>query len=362
MKYVSKLQKRDFSADNEILIGDILTTKYKNATGSPLENNFAPVISSCPVNLASIRTKDINECQIIQKSDERTNFMLMRIRYIDMEDFDNYILKNSNANLIVLTLIKGFNHLLKSIQLLINANIVQFDLKGPNIVFDKKKILPIIIDFGLSLPMNSLDTDTMYNYFYIYAPEYYIWPLEVHYINLLLHISPEPNESQLKDLARRYTKNNAALDAFSQKFRNNYETLCLSTLQQYSTLPFKERIKKLVKGWKTWDNYGLSIVYIKFIYYLTRAKNNKSLDNSFVKFMIQLLTMNIHPDFNRRLSVKTTLNRFDEFLGNTGDAKLGAIENIISHIEENKKSIDKSIIINARKIKSLTEKTIVREI
>ena len=78
--------------------------------------------------------------------------------------------------------------------------------------------------------------------------------------------------------------------------------------------------------------------------------------------MIQLLTMNIHPDFNRRLSVKTTLNRFDEFLGNTGDAKLGAIENIISHIEENKKSIDKSIIINARKIKSLTEKTIVREI
>ena len=32
------------------------------------------------------------------------------------------------------------------------------------------------------------------------------------------------------------------------------------------------------------------------------------------------------------------------------------------NIEENKKSIDKSIIINARKIKSLTEKTIVREI
>ena len=186
--------------------------------------------------------------------------------------------------------------------------------------------------------------------------------MKMKYINLLLHIAPEPNESQLKDLAHRYTKNNAALDAFSQKFRNNYETLCLSTLQQYSTLPFKDRIKKLVQGWKTWDNYGLSIVYIKFIYYLTRAKNNKSLDNSFVKFMIQLLTLNIHPDFKRRLSVKTTLNRFDEFLGNTGNTEVGAIENIISHIEENKKSIDKSIIINARKIKSLTEKTIVREI
>ena len=141
------------------------------------------------------------------------NFILMKIRFIDMEDFDNYILKNSNANLIILTLIKGFNHLLKSIQLLIDVNVVQFDLKGPNIVFDNKKNLPIIIDFGLSLPMNSLDTETMYNYFYIYAPEYYVWPLEVHYINLLLHITPEPDVNQLKDLAKRFTKSNAALEA-----------------------------------------------------------------------------------------------------------------------------------------------------
>jgi len=362
MEFVTKLQKRDFSADNEIFIGDILTKAYKKAAGSPLENNFAPVISSCPINVAAIKAKDVNDCSVIRKSDDTNNFILMKIRFIDMEDFDNYILKNSNANLIILTLIKGFNHLLKSIQLLIDVNVVQFDLKGPNIVFDNKKNSPIIIDFGLSLPMNSLDTETMYNYFYIYAPEYYVWPLEVHYINLLLHITPEPDVNQLKDLAKRFTKSNAALEAFSPKFRDNYQSLCFKTLQKYSSLPLNERIKTLIQGWNTWDNYSLSVIYIKFIYYLTRSKNNKSLDNSFVRFMTQLLVMNIHPNFSKRLSVQGTIKRFDEFLGSSNKADLESIEEIIAHVEENRALIHNSIVVNSRKIQTLTEKTIAREI
>lgn len=362
MKFVSKLQKRDFSADNEILIGEILINKYKDATGSPLENNFAPVISSCPINVATIKSKDISECNIIRNSDDISNFILMKIRFIDMEDFDNYILKNSNANLIVLTLIKGFNHLLKSIDMLIDSNIVQFDLKGPNIVFDIKKTLPIIIDYGLSLPMDKINTETMYNYFYIYAPEYYIWPLEVHYINLLLHVSPEPDNKTIEDLAKRYTKSNAALEAFSQGFRDKYQRLCVETLKKYERKPFKERIKNLIQGWKTWDTYSLSILYLKFIYFLTRSKDSKTMDNSFVRFMTQLLVTNIHPDFKRRYTVKETVERFDQFLGSSDKNDLDAIEEVISHVEKNKKNIDRSIIINSRRIESLTEKTVIRQI
>ena len=94
MEFVTKLQKRDFSADNEIFIGEILTKAYKKAAGSPLENNFAPVISSCPINVAAIKAKDINDCSVIRKIEDNNNFILMKIRFIDMEDFDNYILKN----------------------------------------------------------------------------------------------------------------------------------------------------------------------------------------------------------------------------------------------------------------------------
>ena len=49
--------------------------------------------------------------------------------------------------------------------------------------------------------MAKITNENLYNYFYIYAPEYYIWPLEVHLLNLLLHVTPEPTEDLLRELA-----------------------------------------------------------------------------------------------------------------------------------------------------------------
>ena len=44
---------------------------------------------------------------------------------------------------------------------------------------------PIIIDFGLSIDINQIKYEKTYlkKLFYIYA-EYYIWPLEIHYLSL----------------------------------------------------------------------------------------------------------------------------------------------------------------------------------
>ena len=42
MQYVSKIQQKDFSAENEIKIGEIIKQGVKNMPGNPLINNFAP--------------------------------------------------------------------------------------------------------------------------------------------------------------------------------------------------------------------------------------------------------------------------------------------------------------------------------
>ena len=78
--------------------------------------------------------------------------------------------------------------------------------------------------------------------------------------------------------------------------------------------------------------------------------------------MTQLLVMNIHPNFSKRLSVQGTIKRFDEFLGSSNKADLESIEEIIAHVEENRALIHNSIVVNSRKIQTLTEKTIAREI
>ena len=52
-------------------------------------------------------------------------------------------------------------------------------------------------------------------FFYIYAPEYYIWPLEVHYMCFLANQSKEPTMMDLKEMAKRYVENNKALNKIS---------------------------------------------------------------------------------------------------------------------------------------------------
>ena len=82
------------------------------------------------------------------------------------------------------------------------------------------------------------------------------------------------------------------------------------------------------------------------------------ISNNFIKFMTQLLLINIHPNPERRLSVNDTIKAFDEFRGNMETADVNSIENLIIHVSKNIKEIKQSFLINSKKIKTLTEKTI----
>ena len=355
-KYVSKIQKKDFSSDNEIDIGETLTEKYKDDPMKPLENNFAPVISSCPINIRKIAAPDINHCNVINKAiGTVNNFIMMKIRYIDMQDLDSFVMNNADANLLLLMLLSTYNHLLKSINLLIKANIVHFDLKGPNVVFNTKDTKPIIIDFGLSIPMYKKINYT--NYFYIYAPEYYIWPPEAHYINLLLHHNDEPSEKEIHELSKRYVNNNAALNSFSVEFKNDFIKLVDKTLNKYNQIPLKDRIHNILKYcWKTWDNYSLSIIYLKFINFITHTQSKMLISNNFIKYMVKLHLKNIHPNYKKRLSVEQSLQQFNAFLYNEREDNIESLKEISIEIEKNKSIINKKINRDIKKTHTLTKK------
>ena len=356
-QYISKIQQKDFSAENEIQIGEIIKQGVKDMRENPLINNFAPVLSSCPINMSQLKVPDIGECRVLHRIDQ-SNMILLKIRYIDSVDFDSYVIENKNTSAILLTLISAFNHLLKSIKILENLKIVQFDLKGQNIVFDTKKLQPIIIDFGLSLPMENITNENLLNYFYIYAPEYYIWPIEVHYLNLLLHINPEPTQNEIRDLVTSYTKANAALDGFSAEFKKNFINTCEAQLLYYNKIPFSERKRILLKFWNTWDNYSLSIIYLKFVYFIIQSNDKKIFKNTFVRYFTELLLLNIHPDPNRRLSIEQTLKMFNKYLYENPVNKPETFQDLAESFAKNKKSLDKSLTLNSRKIKTLTEKSI----
>lgn len=355
-KYISKVQQEDFSAKNEIEIGKILYDTYKSDPTKPLEVNFAPVISSCPIDVRKISVPDISSCSIINKViDRTTNFVIMKIRYIDMKDFDKYVIENADANLIIFTLLSSYNHLLKSIDLLIRAKVVHLDIKGSNIVFDTKNATPVIIDFGLSMPLYK--KIELSDYFYIYEPGYYTWPLEVHYINLLLHQEDEPADHNLKDLADRYVKANSALHPFSVGFKKKYTELIFKTLKKYNKVDKKNITDKIIQeSWKTWDNYSLSIIYLKFINFIAHTQDNEMLNNNLINFIVKLTLQNIHPDYTKRLTISETQRQFNTFLYNEKNETITSLREITEQITKNKEIINNRIERDSKISKIMSKK------
>ena len=202
-----------------------------------------------------------------------------------------------------------YERITDSIQLLIKYDIIHYDLKHNNILIDNTTQLPMLIDFGLSIyvkrlldnPWNeknetsqTVDSDIMFksesskllqnNYywkqhFYVHAPEYYLWPLEVHIITFLVneHHADDRHddrhdltEDDLAVIIYQYIVNNRALQYTSHAFKMKYMELCQETFKPFITRPREYIINTLfTKYWNTWDTYANNIMFLKLFYGLT---------------------------------------------------------------------------------------------
>ena len=350
-KFVSKIQRYDNSAKNEIAIGKILSSivEYKS--------HFAPIISHCNVDIGQIKDKDKNKCMLFKKR-KTQNYVMMKLDYVEGMEFLQYMIKNANSVQIINNIINSFNVLLRSISLLVNKKIVHYDLKGSNILYSTKKNIPLIIDFGLSIDMSSINNKSLKEVFYTYAPQYYVWPLEVHYLGLLFNVDKEPSEEALSNLAKEYVKNNKGINKnFSPNFLKKYEKSCLEQLKVYSQMRFEERVKFIMNYWNTWDNYALSITYLRFLRYLAIQG---FYENSFIKFMGKLLLQNIHPNPNKRLSLIDTTHTFNGFLYKEQIDVDATFEELTDEFIKNKENINKNLK-NHRKLDLNDTKTMKLE-
>lgn len=333
-KYVSKIQRFNKNARNEIKIGKIL----QDVKG--FENHFAPILKFCSIDVAKVKDNDIKKCTVLKKHSTE-DFVVMKLNYINGMDFIDYIVEHKNSVQIISNLINSYNHLLKSISMMIGKKVFHGDLKGTNILFDLEKQEPILIDFGLSVSIDDVKERNLKTIFYIFAPEYYVWPLEVHYLNYILHENKEPTTEDLKKIAKVFTQNNKGLiKNFSPEFLKKYENKCFIQLKQYEKLSIEQKIKTITGYWNTYDNYALSIMYLKFISYINM---NKYEENDFIKFLSKLLLINIDPNPENRLNIVETIHTFNTFLYQKRDNTLMTFEEIIETFIHNKEQINKQL-------------------
>ena len=349
-EYISKIQIKNFSADNEIEIGK----KIKGIRN--YYYFFVPAIYHCDINVSEFKNTDINKCRFIKRN-KKAPFVLLKMLFIDYKrqyiSYSDYIIQKINNREILLNLIDSYQHLLSAIGLLISNKICHFDLNENNILFSQVRTTPLLIDFGLSIPMYKKEGINMSDYFYVYVPEYYFWTLEVHYINLLLHVNKEPTYADITNLCKIYVRENIPLQQnFSRDFLQKYEKLCVEVLDNYRSNAFTA--KDLLVYWETWDNYALSIMYLRILFYLNLTESGVAYtENSFVSDFTELLLQNIHPDPRRRLTIKKTKEIFSSFFYNTKVNKVENYEIILKNLSDNKNRLQRVVLEDKADFKKL---------
>ena len=148
-KLVSKLQVNDFNAKNEIYVGSIIK-KIPNYILC-----FLPVIDSCSMSLASISKDMIDKCDIIEKDNDK--YVILELPYMENISFNKLFSDNKRSTRhLFVTFIETYKYVSIAIGNLIEHDIVHLDIKEQNILYSTKYENPILIDFGLSIPIKKL--------------------------------------------------------------------------------------------------------------------------------------------------------------------------------------------------------------
>jgi serine/threonine protein kinase len=337
LEYVSKLVKKNFSSENEIRIGKIIQ-------GIPFYSlYYIPVIQSCTASLAKINDREIKKCSIISGKSSSTEtattatnaniieskvdsnkFILLKMKYVENVKFTKYLLSSTNKKHILNTLFDTYSYFLFSLEQLMKNGIVHYDFKWDNAVIDIKTGLPVVLDFGISIPINLLldqekqqkqnqqkddaDAYRIYrDYFYVYFPEYSLWSIEIHLINYVLNKHSRITPESLKKTIDTYVDSNGAFTILSPAFIERYKKLCYSTLERFIDQSRKYVISECLKYWNTWDNYALSISYLQVIKFISTSGFTS---NQFLISFSEILMDNIHPDPARRSDYSTTRYKY----------------------------------------------------
>jgi len=318
-KYASKLVKNNKADINEYLIGKIIK-------GIKLyEYYYAPVINMCSINLAKIDKRERDMCKIIRDkkysgmgmgmgtgTEPVSSYAIMKIPFIENISIIDYFTHPDTEKKEILTyILYSYDYLLQNIETLNKHGIIHFDLKLSNILIEKSKKIPIIIDFGLSIPLDDIRPETYKKYFYAYSPSYYIWCIEIHIICYLVKVNPVLTKDALIGLVNEYVQTNIGLKIFSDTFVRRFRD---TAVDYYTKLIIDtgatrdEIIKKLLKYIRTWDTYSLSLMFLCFIQFISIGG---FIHNKLIIEFSKLLLLNFHPNPEKRLSFDETKKKYN---------------------------------------------------
>jgi serine/threonine protein kinase len=355
-KYISKIQVKDITLEREIDIGKVVR-KLPN-----YKNRFSPIMKNCKVDVSTIDDKQVEKCDVIMDSVYEVpppSFVSSKMIYAGNKELGEYLeslltkpLDNSEKfdsinqfRKYIKQFVNSHLYLLESIRLLNDANIVHYDLKQNNIIYNEKADSPIIIDFGLSVKIDLLNPSNYKDNFYSLYETYECWCVETLILSYISRCvskkiftlnSTITSLQELKEHITVYVNENRALQkGILESERIVLKKQCFEYINAFLGKSWQTMFNDLVKSFKSWDNYSLAVIFIKELYHTDIIRIHDKLP-TFLSNYLRLVKDLILSAPTKRKDSFTTLGDLKKIFEKVNKDEYGAF------IESSKKKIDDS--------------------
>jgi serine/threonine protein kinase len=374
-KNITKIQKEKETSANEMYISEKIK-EIANYT-----RYFAPINETCQIDVGTIDNAEMKKCDFIHENmqlNKSLEFEMNRIRYVGKDTLGSYLLtlleKKTDADTFSKEFVNSYKILLEGIHKISEKGIVHYDIKENNIMCRDNTGRPIFIDFGLSFDASSvlsLETNDMFDVFYAYAPEYAPWSIELSILSYIINkigkdmvsmkdISNLPASIELLDecIEEYFVKNRGmrmlcstrSCEELQKKTKEYFSEMVKPTM--LGTIKWKKVIEELIKYYKTWDVYALSMCYLQLY---EELKIEDTLDVSFMNEFKNMLEETIQKMPNERPDAKTSLDILKK-LQRVTKQDVAKLETVFMDFNKNDKNIkERREHFSNSKIKSLQE-------
>ena len=280
-KYITKVQKSATTSRKEAKIGKIIKTIAN------YDDYFAPILKTCEISMARMTDDKVKRCDFIE--DDGKTYETNKLRYVGKNTLAKHILNvtEESPKRLFRVLLDTHKNILVGFNKLSSVGIVHFDVKENNIMIEDTTGNPIIIDFGLSSEIKTLNTNKYRDVFFVYGPDYSPWCIDICMLTYMANelenqvmppgmlgfvgFDEQKTQTWLDGMVTKekltivindfITKNTAMVELVNAPQRTAYKTMLHEYFNKFIGKTWKELADTLEKNVSSWDCYAVSVMY-----------------------------------------------------------------------------------------------------
>lgn len=236
--------------------------------------------------------------------------IIIEYQHKELSTFHEGLSKQTNKpKIYILFIINTYKHLLNSLYLLVQHQLIHNHINFQNVLIDKYNTA-LLTNFSLSIDISHSNFKEYIKHFIIsYDPEYIEWPLEFHLLAYLqTNKLKSPSKYNIETVVNNVIDNHYILATFGTNFINSYRTEAIEYYSKYINKTFDYILTDCLHYYNTWDNYTLSILFLRILIEIYKSIHT---NNKFIILFMKLLVINIHSVPLKRMSIEDTIIQFD---------------------------------------------------